>query len=842
VRNPVDSFVLEKLEEKGASLSPEADRLTLLRRATFDLTGLPPTPEEVEEFLADTGPRAYERRVDRLLSSPRYGERWGRYWLDLAGYSDSEGGQEIDRVRPQAYRYRDYVIRSLNRDKPYDRFLMEQIAGDELTDYRNAETLTEEIYDNLVATGFLRMAPDSTYAGITGFVPDRLEIIDDELEVLTSAVMGLTLRCARCHSHKFDPLPQRDYYRLAAIFKGAYDEHDWLDPKKRRYLPYAPADELRVWKAHDKKLRAEIHVIKASLAEKQKEFARKHAEKKPDKEALTKLEPAFAKAAKEAEKKLQAIKAREKPKPRIRALWDRGEPTPTYTLKRGDYLSQGRLVGPGVPAVLTDGKTPFEAEPPFPGAKSTGRRLAFARWLTEPQNPLTARVMVNRIWKHHFGSGLVRTLDNFGTTGARPTHPALLDWLAVEFVRRGWSLKSLHRLLMTSSSYRQSSEVTAAHAELDPENRLLSRMPLRRMEGETLRDSLLHLAGRLDLTPFGPADDIHARGDGLVLAASDRKLWRRTIFIQQRRTARLTILDNFDLPRMSPNCVERRESIVVTQALHLLNNGRIHELSRYFAERVWREAGPGTAAQVERAYLIALGREPTSEERSLALASLEELTGDWADKVSTVRVDVEAKVHLWIREVRPDTVYEDDLVSVWSRGRDGGRRWGLLEFDVGELSAVEWKAAHLELGIVSESRAKQSARLIPPGIGGATWNSYQATKSARSVALESFGRLEAGPTEVPVGSYAETAPASARDLKLLADAARMDSRIAVVLIADEDGALYARDWDDGIAKHKHGNVPRLVVHKDMPADEAPRRALQNFCHALMNSAAFLYID
>lgn len=650
--NPVDAFILRKLKANGLSFSPEADRATLIRRATLDLTGLPPTPEEIDSFLADTEPDAWPRLVDRLLDSPRYGERWGRYWLDLAGYADSEGGQHADQIRPEAYRYRDYVIRSLNADKPYDRFLLEQIAGDELVDYRGAENITEEIYENLVATGFLRMAPDGTYAGITAFVPDRLEIIDDEIEVLSSAVMGLTVRCARCHSHKFDPIPQRDYYRLAAVFKGAFDEHDWLEPTKHRYLTHVTSKERRAWKSRDDRLLGEIESIRNTLAERQTEFAARHTPASPTLDELKKLEPDFAKAAEQADEAIKAIEQQRVPEPRIRALWDRGQPSPTYLLRRGSYLTPGRLIGPGVPSVLTDGVTPFEVEPPFAG--TTGRRLAFARWLTSPDHPLTARVMVNRIWKHHFGTGIVSTLDNFGITGARPTHPELLDWLAVRFVRSDWSIKTMHRLIMNSVAWRQSSDVTAQHRELDPDNKLLSRMPMKRMEGEVLRDSLLSISGRLDLTPFGPADEVQARDDGLVVSVGKEDRWRRTIYVLQRRTAHLTILDNFDLPQLNPNCIERSDSIVAPQALHLLNNHRIHQLSRFFAARIRKEVGDDPAAQIRRAWLVACGRSPTKDEQQITRNAFEALQAEWMQKLSRASPADSAAAHTEGQETDPE--------------------------------------------------------------------------------------------------------------------------------------------------------------------------------------------
>jgi mono/diheme cytochrome c family protein len=459
VRNPIDAFILQRLEQRGLTLAPEADRLTLLRRACFDLTGLPPDPTDVQAFLADAAPDAYERLIDRLLASPRYGERWGRYWLDVAGYADSEGKREQDLPRPHAWRYRDYVIKSFNADKPYDRFLLEQLAGDELADYEHAPEITPELADNLVATGFLRMAPDPTWANITNYVSDRLDVIADEIDVLGSAILGLTVKCARCHSHKYDPLPQRDYYRLVDIFKGAFDEHDWLKPDVRsglgpvsqdalgaRHLPYVSTTERRAWQDHDARLRQEIDELRTALdrkadalsaklrderlgqlpevlrddlrtmlataPEKRDAVQRYLAEKfekqlRIDRAALKALDPAFKSESEETDCRIKALQAQRQPEPGIHALWDRGQPSPTYVYRRGDPQSPGRLVGPRVPSVLTEGETPFVVEPPWPGAAKTGRRLAFARWLTRPEHPLTARVAVNRLWKHDFGTAIV---------------------------------------------------------------------------------------------------------------------------------------------------------------------------------------------------------------------------------------------------------------------------------------------------------------------------------------------------------------------------------------------------------------------------------------------------
>jgi mono/diheme cytochrome c family protein len=678
VRNPIDLFILEKLEARRLSLSPEAERAVLLRRVTFDLTGLPPEPAEIEAFLADSRADAYERLVDRLLESPRYGERWARHWLDLAGYADSEGKREQDIPRHYAWRYRDYVIRAMSTDKPYDRFLLEQIAGDELADYESAPEVTQEMYDNLVATGFLRMAPDPTWFNLTNFIPDRLDVIADEIDVLGSAVLGLTMKCARCHSHKFDPIPHRDYFRLLDIFKGAFDEHDWMKTnwhnglsmgmRSDRDLPIVASSERRRFEKHNAALAIESVALNAALEEKAQALAKKYqaerlaavpetlrgdvakmletpadkrsdvqkylAEKfekglRIDRNELVKIDAGFKQLTDETAKCVADLESRKLGEPKIRALWDRGEPSPTYIYRRGDFLSPARLVGPGVPSVLTDGKTPFEVTPPWPGAKKTGRRLAFARWLTRPEHPLTSRVIVNRLWKHHFGTGLVKTLDNFGKTGTPPTHPELLDWLAREFVRRGWSMKAMHRLMVTSATYCQASTVTPAIEAADPDNRLYSRMPLQRLSADQLYDTMLQVAGRLDETRFGPPDAVDLRPDGLVVPRRNERGWRRSIYVEQQRKTVVTGLESFDFPLMNPNCIERRDSTVVLQALHLMNNGMVHELADALARRVEADAGIDQARQIDRLYLGALGRQPDADEQAVGVSSLARLTDRW---------------------------------------------------------------------------------------------------------------------------------------------------------------------------------------------------------------------
>jgi mono/diheme cytochrome c family protein len=672
-RGSVDEFILEKLKQNGLTFSPEADRDTLIRRSYLDLSGIPPSIAEWAQWRSSDDQDWYRTMIDHLLGSPRYGERWGRYWLDVAGYADSEGGVSADPVRQVAWKYRDYVIRAFNDDKPYDRFLIEQIAGDELLDHENAPQVTAEMVENLVATGFLRMGIDQTGSRTMNFVPERLGVIGDAITVLGSGVMGLTLGCARCHSHKYDPIPHRDYYRFKAIFQGAFDEHDWLTFKHRSLDVDVPERRRRVAETNPplmaRKKRIETR-LKAAVIAMRVELLRRHYPHQPETdrsetiralriadnnrtqpqrilvEKLQRVEvlpdseqPASVLEARrvvvDIEAEIALVRRQMEPPLTIRAVWDRGDPSPTYILRRGEYNKPGRLVGPGVPSVLTDGRTPFAVEPPFPdGTRKTGRRLAFARWLTQPDHPLTARVMVNRVWYHHFGTGLVQTLENFGAKGERPSHPELLDWLAVTFVERGWSIKELHRVIINSRSYRQSSRITDERQKLDPQNRLLSRMTLRRMDAEALRDSLLFVSGQLDENAGGPPDAVTVNRDGLVSAIpTPTGRWRRSVYLQYRRTEIPSMMDTFDYPEMGPNCLSRNVSTVSPQSLMLMNNAHVRKLASSFAARVEAIVESRSAEkpgdQVDTVYQLALSRSPTETERRLGIDTLKELHSLW---------------------------------------------------------------------------------------------------------------------------------------------------------------------------------------------------------------------
>jgi hypothetical protein len=605
IRNPIDAFLLRKLTANKLDYSPEASTLTLLRRVTFDLTGLPPTLAEMAAFEKDSirNPQsAFETVVDRLLASPAYGVRWGRHWLDLAGYSDSEGKRNADMIRDYAWRYRDYVINAFNADKPYNEFLIEQIAGDELVDYSNPDAIDANIIEKLVATGFLRMAPDGTSANPVNRVEDRIEVIGDELQILAGGVMGLTMECARCHDHKYDPISQRDYYSFAAIFKAAYDEYNWLTPQPfrnqwagstRRHLEVMLPVERKKVEARNAKLD-----VKIKLLEKQRK-----AEKDKKKRV-------------ELKKKTDELKAKKNDQPLIRALWDRGESSPTYINLRGNLGSPGPLVQPALPQVFSS--KPFQPAKAA-GKNKTGNRLALARWLTQPNHPLTARVWVNRVWKHHFGRGIVSSLDNFGKLGTPPTHPELLDWLAVELVKNKWSTKHLHRLICTSTAYRQSS--------INPHPSTInhhSRMPMRRLDAEELHDGLLAITGRLNRRLGGQPDDVQVREGGYVTGKPGEGGWRRSIYIRQRRKHMMTMLETFDLPAMNPNCVTRINSTVVQQPLFLLHDKVVHDLSRKLAAEIQKEA-KGIEPVIRLAYRKIVNRPPSKEELARTTEAMNEL-------------------------------------------------------------------------------------------------------------------------------------------------------------------------------------------------------------------------
>ena len=648
VRNPIDRFLLAALEENGLRHAPEADRPTLARRLSFDLTGLPAAPEQVDAFVADRAPDAYERFVDRLLASPHYGERWAQHWLDLARYADTDGF-EFDQVRPDAWRYRDWVVSAFNRDMPYDQFVRLQMAGDELA---------PDDASAFIATGFHRCYPDMVDLNDQGL--RRQNALNDITETTGLAFLGLTLGCARCHDHKFDPLPQTDFFQLQAFFtparfrddypiasateRAAYESRraGWENavaevqatlirleaPVRATLAPGDPpglndemADALR--KPEAERTPADVRLVYDALA--------KDKRVKPGalERALGPSVAAQRRALLDALAKLKA--APPAALPQARGLEDRGTAAPpTFVLRRGEYGANGPEVGPAFPAVLcsADRRSPVIR----PIGRSTGRRTALADWLTRPDHPLTARVLVNRLWQYHFGRGIVATPSDFGTMGEEPSHPELLDWLATELVLRGWSLKAMHRLMVTSAAYRQSARANSAALAADPENSLVWRRSRQRLDGEALRDALLAVSGRLNpalggppVFPELPAELTKLSNKGAVWPVSTRpeERDRRSLYVFVRRNLRYPFFEAFDRPDTNASCPRRAVTTIAPQALTLLNSALANEAARGLAERIEREVGPSRDAQISRAYGLAFGRAPDATERRFARDFLE---------------------------------------------------------------------------------------------------------------------------------------------------------------------------------------------------------------------------
>jgi hypothetical protein len=685
LRTPIDAFLLSRLEAKGLAFAPEADRVTLIRRVTLDLLGLPPSPREVEAFLAHKGPGAYERLVDRLLASPHYGERWGRHWLDAAGYADSIGGDNDPGqmfLRESMWRYRDYVVHSFNDDKPFDLFLREQLAGDEMDDWRSAATLTPAMCEHLIATGFLRTSVDHTYESELNRPFERYQVLHDTIENLTSNLLGLTVACARCHDHKFDPIRQVDYYRLLAVLKPAYNPEAWIQPQNR-YLDDVSAREKEQIERSNADIDRQTSGLARRIADLRRPIEQRLFEAKvaglPEvlrqdvrtalataaaqrsavqKYLVEKLSPLVHVSPEEVRKnlkdsdratedalqqKIAGLNGRRRSFGKIQAIWEKGQDRapPTRLFRRGNLLTPGPQVQPAVFSVLTDAKiSPLIAAPAKP-ARSSGRRTAWARWLTAPDHPLTARVLVNRVWQQHFGEGIVATPDNFGRQGSPPSHPQLLDWLATEFVRGGWKMKALHRLIVTSSAYRQASVRGAAldgqadPEKVDPGNRLLWKMRLRRVESEVVRDAVLAISGRLDRALGGPPVPIQPHPDGLVVVSdkdwpSPTAPWRRSIYLMARRNYNLTLLSVFDQPVMATNCTRRIASAVPLQSLTLLNDAFMLAQADYFADRVAGSAGTSAQARIELAFRLAFARPPRAQEQAVSAAFLKKLAHVYA--------------------------------------------------------------------------------------------------------------------------------------------------------------------------------------------------------------------
>ena len=753
--NPVDAFLLRQLRAEGLQFSKAADKRTLIRRATFDLTGLPPTPEEIKNFVEEESPDVYAKLIDRLLDSPQYGVRWGRHWLDVAGYADSEGYNEKDTERAWAWRYRDYVVASLNKDLPWDQFIREQLAGDEMVKRPYKELKLEQI-NLLTATGFLRMAPDGT--GSANNDEARNQVMAETLKIVSTSLMGMTVGCAKCHDHRYDPIPQRNYYQLRAIFEPGLNPKSWRTPQSRSISLFTDSDRKKsaeieteakkvdaerkkkieffidrtlMWKLesipkkfheplrtayktdsgkrtneqkallkkypsvrqissgslylydreytseisklnaeHKKKLAeflertrkktlaAAPEAIRAKLeaavkvdtkkrTEEQKKLLTEHAGMLVDEKSLEKFDDEGAKELKRLteriqffkdalskkvldamNKKAQDIRATKPEEPFIRALTEpSGTPPITHVLFRGNHDQPKDAVKPAGLSVIS-APTITDNDPALP---STGRRTAFASHLTSGKHPLTARVLVNRFWMHHFGRGIVDTPGNFGKLGELPSHPELLDWLANDFMKNGWKLKRLHKLIMTSQAYQQASLRNKKQDAIDPDNRLLGRMNVRRKEAETIRDAILALSGQVNLQLGGKPVPVMEDEVGQFILGKEnldgeRKpgktvdlkggQYRRSLYVQVRRTRQLSFLEVFDAPTMEPNCTKRPVSTVAPQALIFMNNAFVLDQSRAMASRLQVLSKDDLDAQLTTGWEHAFGHAATPEQLS----------------------------------------------------------------------------------------------------------------------------------------------------------------------------------------------------------------------------------
>lgn len=674
--NVIDALLLQRMKTQSnaiASFAPLAGRRRLIRRLYLDVLGTPPSPAEVAAFVADERPHAWGRLVDEVLASPRYGERWGRHWLDAAGYADSDGYTEADPERPHAYRYRDYVIRSWNRGLRYDQFLREQLAGDELADWNSSGggALTPETQRLLTATGFLRMAPDGAAAAGVDKIVARNQAIADTLQIVGSTLTGVTMHCAQCHDHRYDPIPQADYFRLRAVFAPALNWQRWPSPQDRQVSLYT---------AKDREQRAAIEAEAGAVDAQRKQRVKFFIQRVLEQELL--LEPprerdairqAFQTAAKERTPEQQSLL---KSRPNIERitegslyLYDRRKQTRTRNLKarqgeldpeadqaeikrideaiaeiekqnirkelqqfadqaakirstippehflrvltepdtmsqpppatrvfhRGDHQQLREQVGPAGLSIL---ELPYQPEE---GLKTSGRRLAYANHLLDPRHPLVARTFVNRLWAHHFGRGIADALGDFGRLGERPTHPELLDYLAAELLRCDWDVKQLQRQILNTHAYRQSFNGSPEQIDADPENRWYSRWTSRRLEAEAVRDAMLAVAGKLNLEMYGPPVPVMEDGVGQIVLGKEKldgerkptkpepllgQEFRRSLYIQVRRSRPLSVLESFDLPETTPHCTKRASSNVTPQSLVLMNSNLLIELSRAFATRL----------------------------------------------------------------------------------------------------------------------------------------------------------------------------------------------------------------------------------------------------------------
>ncbi len=882
-RTPIDALLLQAMPA-GLSFSPDADRATLIRRVYFDLIGLPPTTDEFVRWNQLTDADWYQQLIDHLLDSPHYGERWGRHWLDVAGYADSEGQTTQDADRPWSWKYRDYVMRSLNDNKPFNRFIVEQLAGDELAGPKHGDWTPEQI-ELLTATSFLRMAADGTGSGDNS--PEaHNKVIADTLKIVSSSLLGVSVGCAQCHDHRYDPISQIDYFALRAIFEPALDWQNWRVPNARRVSLYTEAD-----RAEAQAIEEEAQQVAAVRTAKQNDFMAQALDKelmKYEEPLRERLRTAYQTAAKDRSsdqvqllkqypsvnispgvlyqylpeaaeelKKFDAqiseIRARKPKEEFVRALAEQpGQIPVTHLFHRGDHQQPKQKVSPADLSVAApEGRLPtiLENDPALP---TSGRRLSYANWLTSGEHPLVARVIVNRVWLHHFGRAIVATPSDFGKLGSAPTHPQLLDWLADEFMRSGWDLKHLHRLILTSTAWRQSSVRDREKVAIDAENVYYWRRPIQRLDAEILRDRMLFASGTLDREFAGPPVAIKEDETGQVIV--DGQQTRRSIYIRVRRSQPVAMLQSFDAPVMDVNCQRRPVSTVATQSLILLNGEFTLQQADLLAERIIQETAAWSSAPLPslpdlpqplpNAWSYGFGRFDEQSGRVVDFAVLPHWTGsEWQGG-----------------EQRPDPKIGWVIINAGG-GHPGGslaaiRRW---------TSASDCQiAVSGSLSHGSPSGDGVRGRIVSSrhGLLG-QWNAHNGAASTEIAELnvasgETIDFVTDCLTNENSDSFSWTAKLTVRDSggEQVRDTA---AEFHGPLPSEDYSALpnqlrhawqtiYCRPPSDEELRlsvaHVSAQLRELHRHATgiVQGSTAAKQVLANFCHALMNSNEFVYVD
>lgn len=889
VRTPIDSLVLASMPE-GLDLSPDADRETLVRRLKFDLTGLPATADELARWAADTDPDWYERLLNELLDSEHYGERWGRHWLDVAGYADSEGYTVSDAERPWAWKYRDYVIRSFNADKPFNEFVIEQLAGDELAGPITGD-LTPRQIELLTATSFLRMAADGTGSGANDSTA-RNQVMADTIKIVSTSLLGLSVACAQCHDHRYDPIPQADYYALRAVFEPALDWQAWKTPAQRRISLSTQADR-------DKSaaIEAEAQQVATEKSAKQAEFMKQALDKElmkydeplrgqlreayeteagkrtAEQQALLKQYPSVnitpgvlyqylpkaAEELKQLDQKIAEIRARKPAEEFLRVLQEpAGHHPETKLFHRGDFEQPRDVIAPaGLTIASPEGERTLIAtnDESLP---TTGRRLAYARWLTSGKHPLVARVIVNRVWMHHFGQGLVQTPADFGRLGVPPSHPELLDWLAQSFMENGWSLKTLHRQILNSTVWRQTSARNPAFDAIDPENRYLWRQSVRRLDAETLRDHMLSVAGQLDRTLFGPPVAVSEDDTGQVIVSGGQK--RRSLYIKQRRSQPVAMLQAFDAPVMETNCERRAESTVATQSLMLMNGDFTLGQAQTIAARLINEPPmdlPDATDLAQRlpepegsAWSFGYGSYSTESDRVDQFTALPHWTGSaWQGGAALPDPHIEWVI-LNANGGHPGSRY--CAIRRWNVPAAGRLTFsGKLQHGSPNGDGVRGRLVSSRTGLVGEWVAEHNEVATSPVAVEGTDGSVEVQAGdtidlvvdcREHVTSDSFSWTVEFKLVRPDG-HSETHSSASGFHGPLPAAAELPGRLANAWV-HVLGRRPDPDELTAVAEFAGEQLRYLQAHPDRvrQGSSAPQMVLENLCQVLLSSNEFLYVD